>query len=94
MKLHQLIRTGGLALALAAGTLAGGCDDDDPAPAKDGSADATASDAGASDAGKPDATVTPDTGITPADAGSDTSTPDGGAADSAADATESDATAG
>jgi hypothetical protein len=80
MKLGKLIRTGGLALALAAGTLAGGCDDDDPTPAKDGSA---TTDAGG-DAGKTDTgTVTPD-------AGTDTATAVDTKADTATDTAPSD----
>jgi hypothetical protein len=80
MKLGKLIRTGGLALALAAGTLAGGCDDDDPVTGKDGSVTTD----GGSDAGKIDTGTTPDAGtveVTPpaSDADSSDSTPaDGG----------------
>ncbi len=101
MKLGQLIRTGGLALALAAsGTLAG-CDDDDPvAGPKDGGGDASTSDGSttdgtvAGDTAKPDGSVSPDAtvGGDTADGGADATdvssseTGDGGG-DGGADAT-------
>jgi hypothetical protein len=82
MKLGKLIRTGGLALALAAGALASGCDDDDPATGKDGSVTTD----GGSDAGKADTATTPDAGK--ADATPDAGAPD---ADTTSDGGESDA---
>ena len=81
MKLGKLIRTGGLALALAAGTLAGGCDDDDTVTGKDGSVTTD----GGSDAGKADTgTTTPDAGK----ADTTTPAPDAGATDDATPAVD------
>jgi len=89
MKLHQLIRTGGLALALAAASLVGGCDDDDPGPAQDAAADASKPDATTGDTASDTVIPTPDggsdTAVDGAPAADTGSEADGGASDASAD---------